>query len=172
MQLPNSTKGTNEKTKSYKQSYFGLGLGFDYGGIGLKAEYLPSKYIGLLVGFGYNLVDPAYNLGLSFKALPGKKVTPIIIAMYGYNAFIKIKNAAGNISYSKTYYGATVGAGADIKFGRNSNKISLALLAPFRHSAFHNDYDGLKDAGYKFEQDILPVAFSVGVNFAINKNNK
>lgn len=43
---------------------------------------------------------------------------------------------------------------------------------PFRNSTFHNDYNKLKDEGNKFNPDILPIAFSVGCNFALNKKSK
>jgi hypothetical protein len=156
----------NKKKEKYNQAYFGLGAGLDYGGIGLKAEFLPAKWLGIFAGGGYNLLDPAYNAGLSFKMLPGRKVQPVLTAMYGYNAVIKFK---GRRELSKTYYGATVGVGCEVKYGTNSNKLSFALLVPFRSSAFHSRYKELKDRGHKFDPDILPIAFSLGCNFAINK---
>jgi hypothetical protein len=95
--------------------------------------------------------------------------------MYGYNAVILKKDFYGNtMASSKIYYGVTVGAGGEIKIGKkNQNKFSFGVLAPFRNSEFHNDYDILKQAGYKFQSNILPVAFSVGLNFGISqKMNK
>lgn len=165
------TKASGYENKStYALSYFGIGAGLDYGGFGLKGEFLPSKYVGVFGGIGYNLVDPAYNFGLSLKVLPDKKVTPIVLAMYGYNAAIRIVGGFMSIAdlHHKTYYGPTVGAGAEIKYGIHNNKISLSLLVPFRNSSFHDDYDNFRNRTYPISK-ILPVAFSAGVNFAIDK---
>lgn len=159
----------DQSNKQYKQAYFGFGAGLDYGGFGLKAELLPVKWVGVFGGVGYNLNEPSYNAGISIKILPDKKVQPAVMAMYGYNGVIILKNRN---DVTKTYYGATVGAGCDIKYGTNGNKVSLALLVPFRSSEFHSSYNDLKDAGYKFKPDILPVAFSAGLNFAINKKRR
>ncbi len=157
---------SNNSSPPFKKAYYGFGAGLDYGGFGFKAEFLPSKWIGVFGGVGYNLVDPAYNVGISIKTMPGKTVQPALMAMYGYNAVLNFKD---NRNMSDSYYGVTIGAGGEVKYGTNSNKISFALLVPFRGSAFQNRYNALKAAGYKFSPDILPVAFSVGINFAINK---
>src|SRR5687768_14823901 len=87
-----SAQSDDDAEKSQSQVYFGLGAGFDYGGLGLKAEFLPAKWIGIFAGGGYNLADPAFNVGFSLKALPDKRVNPMFMAMYGYNAAIRIKN--------------------------------------------------------------------------------
>ncbi|MEO6328165.1 MAG: hypothetical protein ABIO55_04500, partial [Ginsengibacter sp.] len=155
------------------QAYFGFGIGQDYGAIGIRAEYLPSKYVGLFGGFGFALIDPAFNAGLSAKLLTDKKICPTITAMYGYNAVIYLKNVYGSIiaEKSKVYYGATVGAGADLKFGRsNRNKLSLSVFLPFRNSEFHKNYNDLKDAGFEFNPEIMPVTFSIGLNFGVSTN--
>ena len=161
-----------QNKSAYQQTYLGIGAGFDYGGIGLKAEFLPIKWLGIFGGAGYNLVEPAYNIGLSFKALPDKKVTPTITAMYGYNAVIKIIGVFGNEIRNQSYYGLSVGAGAEMKYGLKKNKLSLALLVPFRNAAFHQDYRIHKNNGTKFNPDILPVAITFGVNFAIKPKIK
>jgi len=161
-----------QKKPAYQQSYLGIGAGFDYGGIGLKGEFLPVKWLGIFGSAGYNLVEPAYNIGLSFKILPDKKVTPTITAMYGYNAVIKIIGVFGNEIRNQSYYGLSVGAGAEMKYGLNKNKLSLALLVPFRNAAFHQDYRTHKNNGTQFNPDILPVAITFGVNFGINPKTK
>lgn len=138
-------------------------MGFDYGGFGLKAEYLPVKYVGIFGGIGYNLAQMGYNAGLSFKVLPDKKVTPAIAAMYGYNAVIKI---TGAIEETTTYYGFTFGAGVDIKMGRKGNKLSTYLWVPVRSTDFKNDYDYARE--YYNLSVITPVNASVGFNFALN----
>lgn len=170
--LLTSIKAQDKYAQNKKQNidaYFGIGAGFDYGGIGLKAEFIPIQKLGIFLGFGYNFTDPAFNAGLSFKTMPEKKVCPVIVAMYGYNASIKIKNIFGTIISSKTYYGVTVGGGTNIKYGTKNNKVSLCLLVPFRNATFKRDYKNWEDAGSEFKPGILPIAFSVGCNFAIQK---
>jgi hypothetical protein len=154
-------------TFSQQQAYFGFGAGFDYGGLGVKAEFLPIKNLGLFGGLGYNFDGPSYNAGLSFKVLPGKRVTPTIMAMYGYNAVIRIKPLYSS-AIAKTYYGPSFGAGVDIFGKRQRNKFSMALIVPVRSSSFKDDYDTHKRNGVTFNPDIMPVAFSFGYNIRLN----
>ncbi len=150
----------------------GLGLGLDYGGVGAKVEFAPDQWIGVFGGFGYNLISFGYNAGASFKLLPQKKVTPVLLAMYGYNAGLKIKTATPvgtNDLFKKTYYGPTVGAGVEIGYGRGGNKASISVLVPIRSKEFKDTYDGFKDMGYKFSTPVLPIAISVGIMFGGKK---
>lgn len=145
--------------------YFGIGTGLDYGGIGLKAEVVPFPYLGIFAGAGINFQGLGANGGFSFKALPFKKVCPTVQAMYGYNAVIIVKGVSG---YNKTYYGPSVGAGIDWKLGRNANKLFIGLYYPFRSDEYYNDMDDLKNnLSIRFENEPLPVTFSVGFNFGI-----
>ncbi|HRO41414.1 MAG TPA: hypothetical protein PL009_01175 [Flavipsychrobacter sp.] len=145
--------------------FFGIGTGLDYGGVGLKAEVVPFPYLGIFAGAGFNFQGLGVNGGLSFKALPFKKLCPTVQAMYGYNAVIVVKGAAG---YNKTYYGPSVGAGLDWKLGRNPNKLFFALYYPVRSEEYYNDLEDLKDnPSINFENEPLPITFSVGFNFGI-----
>lgn len=169
--IAQSKNQRSEINPNYTNTYFGLGIGFDYGAIGIKAEFLPTKHLGIFAGAGYALIDPAFNVGLSGKLLPDRNFCPTVTAMYGYNAVIKLKDAYGaTVSDSKIYYGPTVGAGAELKTGRmKNNTLSFGIRVPFRNSDFQKDYDNLKDAGYEFKQDMLPVAFTIGFNFGIGR---
>lgn len=143
--------------------YLGLGTGLDYGGLGIKGEVLPIPYLGIFAGLGYNFESLGANAGLSFKALPNKRATPTIQAMYGYNSVIVVRGAS---EYNKTYYGPSVGAGLDWEIGRNANKLFFAVYYPFRSEKFEEDLDKLKkDPAINFENEPLPVAFSLGFNF-------
>jgi len=71
----------------YEQKvYLGPGLGLDYGGLGIKVEYLPIKYVGIYGGVGYNFLSVGWNVGATVKILPDKRVSPNVMAFYGYNA--------------------------------------------------------------------------------------
>lgn len=160
-----------ESDREYEQFYLGFGAGLDFGGLGMKAEFLPAEWLGVFVGGGYNLVEPAFNVGASAKILPGKHVTPTLLFMYGYNAAIKIKNGFSNADvFRKSYYGFTTGAGIDLQAGRyNNNKVCFALLVPFRTSQFHHDYDGFEEASYEFNPKAIPIAFTVGYQFSLSR---
>ena len=163
--------GSSHAQSDQQRAYFGFGAGIDYGGLGLRGEYLATKSLGIFAGFGYNLVDPAFNAGLSVKLLPGRKVVPIIIGTYGYNAVIKLKYGNGN-SVGWTYYGPSFGAGCEILDRNGKNKFLLELFAPVRNSDFHKQYDDLKAQGVDFNPDILPVTFTIGYNFSVSSKPK
>ena len=160
------------RAQSNQKAFFGIGGGLDYGGLGIRAEFQPVNSVGIFGGFGYNLADPSYNVGLSCKLLHGKRITPTITAMYGYNAAIRIKYGYGMVDAS-SYYGPSVGAGCELYDENKKNKWVLEIFVPFRSSEFHNRYRELKDAGYKFTPDMLPVTFAIGYNFSVTgKTNK
>lgn len=142
------------------KAFFGFGGGLDYGGFGIRAEVQPHKNLGFFGGVGYNLADPAYNVGASYKIGTFGRVQPIITAMYGYNAAEKIKYGWG-AAYSKSYYGASVGAGCELYTHSLKNKWAFEVLLPFRDKAFKDRYP-----------DMLPVTFTVGYNFRLGKGNR
>lgn len=69
----------------------GLGMGMDYGGIGLNALVYPQNNIGLFAGGGYALAGFGWNAGLKgrFFLNESSAITPYLMAMYGYNAAVK-----------------------------------------------------------------------------------
>jgi hypothetical protein len=150
------------------KSYLGLGMGLDYGGFGVRAEFLPIKALGIFGGVGYNMVNAGYNAGLSWKLVPGRRGTPIISAMYGYNAAIKIKYSNGTTE-GHTYNGFTAGIGFELHNKSMRNKLLCQLLVPFRSSTFKNDYDRYKRQGVSFARRVSDVAFTIGYNFGPSK---
>ena len=66
-----------ESTPDYYYTYFGFGIGREYGdgAIGIRA-----------------IIDPAFNVGVSAKLIPYGKFCSTLTAMYGYNAVIQDKN--------------------------------------------------------------------------------
>jgi hypothetical protein len=155
----------SQTQNDFQRAYFGMGLGLDYGGIGIKAEFLPIKYVGIFAGVGYNIASVGVNGGVSIKALPNCRITPTAIGMYGYNSVIVVSGAS---QYNKVYYGPTVGIGGELKVGRHQNKLYAALLYPFRSEKFDKDYDVIKTTpGIEVTQEKSPVTFSFGFNFAL-----
>jgi hypothetical protein len=157
--------------------YLGPGIGLDYGGLGVRAEFGTIKNFSIIGGLGYNLFSiPGMNAGISYKLYEHKRSAYHISAIYGYNAVIRIKydNSLDSYTDVQAYYGPSAGAGCDIYDKRKKNKLSVELWVPFRNSDFRNRHEGLKDMGLKFQPDILPVTFSIGYNFSVtmNKNKK
>src|SRR5262245_29607527 len=67
----------------------GLGLGFDYGGIGGNITVYPQKNVGLIFGGGYVIAGFGYNAGVRFRLVKENSVVdPFFMAMYGYNAAV------------------------------------------------------------------------------------
>ena len=153
--------GQNEQ-----QFYVGIGMGLDYGGIfGGKVEYLPVKNFGLYGGLGYNLLSVGWNVGATYKITPDKKLSPNLMVFYGYNGVSKVEGAP---DYEMTSYGVTVGGSLDIKVGTKGNKLSIGLFVPIRSQKFKDNYDAMKsDPRIEIENELMPVAFSVGYNWVI-----
>jgi hypothetical protein len=155
---------------SYDKLNLGVGLGFDYGGIGGNLTFYPQKNIGLFFGGGYAIAGFGYNTGIKIRFLPEKhssQFTPFLIAMYGYNAAVHVSNAS---QYDKLFYGPTVGAGFDLgshEVGKGA--FSLAIFVPIRSSE-PNDYMNhlQNDYGISFPHKLLPIGFSFGYRFNLN----
>lgn len=146
--------------------YFGPGFGFDHGGLGAKASYLPEKHFGIFGGLGYNFATVGANGGLIYNIIPDKRVTPVLTAMYGYNAVIKT-SYANNTKEHVVYYGLTLGAGVDIKLGRSKeNKLNINLFVPLRSAAFFDDYNYLRQNG-TITQPMVPIGISFGWDMAV-----
>ncbi|MGG9971580.1 hypothetical protein ACQ33O_07270 [Ferruginibacter sp. SUN002] len=157
----------SSKTETVPDRVFlGLGAGLDYGGFGLRSEFVITKNVSIFGGAGYNLVDVAYNVGAIYNFLPDKRVCPTFLAMYGYNAALKFKDRP---DLSKTYYGFNLGVGCQIKDRDFKNRWAIEVLLPFRSDAFEKDYDYYKPI---LESKLLPITITIGRNFALRKRSK
>lgn len=151
------------------QFYAGIGGGYDYGGFGAKLAFLPEAHIGLFGGLGYNLLSAGWNLGAEYEILPGRNISPTLMAMYGYNAVFKGKDSYTS-KYNMTSYGVTFGAGIDILAGSNGNKLSVGITVPIRAKNFMYNYDIIKDdPNVEIKQDLIPVGFTIGYNFLLTQ---
>lgn len=154
-----------------KQSVFvGAGIGLDHGGLGVKVEYQPIKYLGVFGGAGHNLVGFNGNGGLIYNILPKKNFTPLVTAMLGVNAAIKVDYLDDNgqptgIKGKALYEGFTVGGGFDVKLGKKkSQKLNFMLLVPLRHGGFYWARNNLIQNGGTIKQDVYPVLLAAGWN--------
>lgn len=170
--LPKSEIQSMHRATQIKTGYtlidkitLGAGVGMDYGGIGGNLAYFPHKNIGLFAGVGYDLLGVGYNIGGKVRLVSEEKTTyvmPFVLAMYGYNAVIKVSNAD---YLNKTFYGINFGAGIDIRPSPKKKKgyFSLALLLPIRSSEVDSYIDSLeKNYGVVFSRKLWPVGFSIG----------
>lgn len=152
-----------DNTPQTEKINLGIGVGFDYGGIGANLLVYPQKNIGIFAGGGYALAGFGYNVGVKgrFFIKDGAAVSPFVTGMYGYHTAIKVQNRT---DLNKLYYGPTFGAGIDWLVGRQrKNYLSIALNVPFRNGEEKTYRDYLTNSyGIQFENDFVPVGFSLG----------
>ena len=164
-QTTTSFAQSSQDNKKQSQFFLGGGLGLDYGGLGLKFEYQPIKYVGAFVGLGYNVEGYGINLGASFYPFPNQKLQPLVHLLYGYNAVLITENMP---ELNKTYYGISPGIGGLLKTGKRDNKLSFAIFLPIRSQTFHDDYEAWKvNPNVRITQEILPFTFSIGFNWKL-----
>lgn len=151
---------------SSQQLYLGPGLGLDHGGFGVKAEYMPIKSLGVHAGVGYYVISAGWSIGVSWKILPDlPRVTPVLGAMYGTNAGIKIENQD---NLNKVSSGISFAGGVDIRVGKKNNKIEAGLIVPVRSKEFRDHYDYIKNrSDISIKQDLMPVLVYFGFAFAM-----
>lgn len=120
----------------------GLGIGFDYGGLGVQAQCRPMPHLALFGGAGYAIIGAGWNAGAMGRILPDARWCPYVIAMYGYNAVIKVEGAS---EYDKLYYGPTLGIGTEMhRRDNDENFWRFEVLLPLRDPAFQDDIDALR----------------------------
>ncbi|WP_235903499.1 hypothetical protein [Taibaiella lutea] len=159
----------NNTPKKDSKFHWGLGYGMDYGMSGIKAEYLPVKYLGAFVGLGYKFKDPSLgvNAGIQLRPLPDAKIQPLVMAMYGYNGIINVKYYTP-VDVNKTYYGFSTGIGGELKIGGKEDiRLYLGLWLPFRSKEFKDNYDLIEKNIRNLSDRTLPVGFSIGFNWAL-----
>lgn len=147
---------------------FGIGAGFDFGGIGTNLLVYPTENVGLFGGMGYAIAGVGFNVGAKFRLISKKhNADPYALVMYGYNAAIAVKNAS---NYNKLFYGPTFGFGFDLRSNRIKRSYwSLALLIPIRSSEVNDYMDDLKNNhGIEFKNELPPIGISIGYRFIIN----
>jgi hypothetical protein len=152
----------DEQQPPKKEFDLGLGMGMDYGGIGLRATFKPIPRLGSFAAGGYNLNAAGFNVGGQWY-FPQKKHAFYLTAMYGYNAVIVV---SGDINDKGTYYGVSAGAGFQLNSQHKRNFWNFELLVPIRNSNYKDDLDALKYLGTDLREP-LPIAFSVGYHFKI-----
>lgn len=147
----------------------GLGIGQEHGGFGVNLTAYPIRSVGIFGGLGYNMVGAGYNVGLKFRLIsprPTATVTPYLVAMYGYDAVIKV---AGASQYNKIFYGPTVGAGIDYKsYSKSKMYYSFGINIPIRGPEVDEYMDDLtKNYGVEFKTGLLPITFTIAFKYIL-----
>lgn len=139
------------------EANIGLGMGLDYGGIGVNILIYPHKNIGAFGSFGYAIAGLGWNAGIKTR-LSAKNyfINPYLVAMYGYNTAVYFKNMP---ALSQTFNGLSFGLGVDISLSKSGKvKLQLGLLIPIRTS------DAIRFIN-KYTHGASPVLPSVGLKF-------
>jgi len=156
------------KTSSKKFLYrdvvsFGIGIGQDFGGMGINCIAYPHKNIGLFGGVGFALAGPGYNVGTKLRIIPKThfmSITPYAVAMYGYNAAVLITDLN---EYNKLFYGFSAGAGIDLRNIKNKGYWNFGITIPFRENEVQDYKDYLTaHKQVEFKGKDSPVTISVG----------
>jgi hypothetical protein len=152
------------KEIDFTRVYMGLGVGIDFGGIGLNAMSMVTRRVGLFGAVGYNLNNIGLNGGARlYTKDQSARWRPYFSAMYGYNAVYIVKHAG---DFNRTFYGTTIGIGLDLRDSR-SNFWTLALQVPIRSDEVMKYKTYLRNSNIEITRDILPVAISLGYRIAL-----
>ncbi len=145
----------------YNHFGVGVGVGMNYGGLGMNLTYAPLKFFAITGHAGYNLANA--NAGISANLYLNnrtKTYRPNIKVMYGYNAAIKV---IGYSTSNTSYYGVTFGIGNEFRFGqKKQHGFDVNILFPIRSQKFKDDYDNLSISSNLL---LWPVTFSFGYHF-------
>jgi len=134
----------------------GLGLGLDYGGIGMRLTMWSNSTISAFGAVGYNLDGAGFNGGLDINFAPLEKTNVFLCAMYGYNAVVERSSYNGftTVKELKTYYGPSFGLGLKEGSRFSNNRFSFMIIFPVR------DPEATKSADF-----VAPVTLSIGYHF-------
>ncbi|OJJ17115.1 hypothetical protein BKI52_30860 [marine bacterium AO1-C] len=159
----NTASDSSKTTEWAEQLTGGVGVGFDYGGIGVNMGLFTGPF-GVFVGLGENGIGMGFNAGAKFK-LTERMFTPFLIGMYGYNTTIAIAGYGQSV-----FNGITLGAGVDVALGKSKKAyFSLAVLRPFRTSKVDEYIDRAKSQGVQFDNSLSPFTISIGFKVVLHR---
>lgn len=150
----------------------GAGYGYEFGGLGGNVIFYPQRSVGIFFGGGWPRSNFGYNAGVKVRLLVDKsaaKITPFVLAMYGYNASLTFKNYP---QYNKIFNNATVGAGLDYRPGNSKTGfLSLVIYVPLRDTPgihrYLNYVNQFEVMNGDFSHKLYPLSISLGYKFII-----
>lgn len=131
-----------------------IGIGLDYGGIGMKITFNPTDAVSFFGGLGYNFAGLGFNGGLELNFAQHTKVSGFLSAMYGYNAVLLDPN--NSLNPSEIFYGPSFGLGVRSWSFNGDNFFSFQVIYPVRDEIFMNAATTEKP---------WPVLFGIGFGF-------
>jgi hypothetical protein len=144
----------------------GLGIGLDYGFVGINITAYPQNNIGFTLGLGNAFAGLGYNFGIKLRKNPQNSRIPIIpyaTVIYGVHTSIKV---SGSAYLSRLFHGFSVGGGIDIRLSKKSwNSFSLGILAPIRQTEVDQYILELENKGVEFRNKLTPIVASIGFKF-------
>ncbi|MBS1667114.1 MAG: hypothetical protein JST58_07050 [Bacteroidetes bacterium] len=148
----------------------GIGVGYEFGGIGGNLIYYPQRNIGIFGGAGYTFVGFGYNAGVKIRYAEtdqAPRIDPFIVAMYGYNNTLRYDRKP---AFNRTFYNVTIGGGIDfrprmLKLGY----LSVAIYVPFRNPDAKNYNNNYVQWFYptNLSNKQFPVSASIGYRLVI-----
>lgn len=141
----------------------GLGLGRDYGGLGLNMMYLPHSQIGIFTGVGSISGNLRYAGGVRYFFPSKWNQTLFVETMYG-NDVISLENynSTGE-DFNEIYFSPTLGLGMLFNSKRGRSFWTFALVIPIRSSEFKEDIEML-NADPEIDITVLPISITFGIN--------
>jgi len=161
-------KDSKVNTRALTGTTLGIGAGFEFGGLGANVLIQLNKNIGVFGGIGYAFAGVGYNVGTKIRFTTNfsdvkSTVNPYATIMYGYNTAIQVKGAS---EYNKFFYGPSIGFGIDTYSPRRPKGYwTYAINVPIRSGEVNDYMNDLEDIGIKFENELLPIAFTIGYRF-------
>ena len=148
----------------------GVGLGFDYSGIGAGLTLYPQKNIGFFANGGIFLAGPSYTVGVRARYVTKSMIDPYISFQYGFSGSVTVFDDDGHLLYDKgkVFIKPNVGLGIDIHFTKNLC-LSGGLTSNTAVSDIRDYADELEDKGEAdFSNSIIfPFGISCGLRWRI-----
>ena len=126
----------------YVKYTFGLGLGLNFGGIGLNVSKYFGTHSSAWCGIGSNLLRVGLSTGIKFHAFSTNYKRPINfygLIMYGYHGITQKADMYFANTKIKTYYGFSFGGGLDL-FQSQYGILSTGVIFPLYSQNFKNDH--------------------------------
>jgi hypothetical protein len=142
----------------------GLGVGLDYGGIGVRGTYYIEPHVGVFGSVGYAVSNSTvakgmgYNVGGRLRLRPDSWFCVVAGGMYGYNGIIR------DVMGSTIYYGPSAFIGIETHHRRTPIYVNAELIVPFRSNEYNRNV--------KTGDDPSPIGFSLGCHMVLVKRKK
>jgi hypothetical protein len=159
-----------ENDSRYVASPFnlGIGVGLDYGGIGIKIPMISfAPWAQLFGGLGYNGAGAGFNSGVLIRSSPQNQISTYFTAMYGYNAVLIAESVGGKQRTERTYYGTSFGCGIEFRNKPEASFFTFGLLFPIRSEKFNNASGTVNPLRRPKE-----VVLSIGYHFAFKRHRE